>query len=191
MHYLFLVLSWTLFYILHSSFAGAKLKRFFTAKIGLSLKSYRLFYSIGSSLFIFGILVQSMLIPSLPLFSKGPFTAYLAYVFAGFGTIILVKSMKQISISSFLGISSMTEKSDKLIITGMYSKIRHPLYAGLLLIFIGYLLYAGTLAAAVHLGCLMAYLPFGIYFEEKNLLAIYGQDYRNYQEKVPPILPWI
>ena len=191
MDYLLLFLSWAIFYTLHSSFAASKLKRFFLVKIGFTQKWYRLFYSIGSTLFILGILFQSAKIPVQIIFSKGPFTEYLAYVFAGFGTIILVKSMKQISIAGFLGIRPEKEIPEKLVITGLYSKIRHPLYAGLLLIFIGYFFFAGTVAAAVHLGSLILYLPLGIYFEEKNLLIKYGSAYRDYQEKVPPILPYI
>jgi protein-S-isoprenylcysteine O-methyltransferase Ste14 len=191
MDYLLLALSWALFYTLHSSFAGSKLKRFFRGKIGMTINWYRLIYSIGSSLFFLGILFQSALIPTYQILTKGSITEYLAYVFAGFGTIIMVKSTKQISLSRFLGISSSSDQVDELVVSGLYSKIRHPLYAGLVLIFIGYFLFAGTAAAAVHLICLALYIPVGIYFEEKNLIALYGQSYREYQEKVPPFFPWI
>lgn len=191
MDYLLLTLSWALFYSLHSSFASSKLKRFFGGKIGKPIKWYRLIYSVGSSLFFLGIIFQSALIPNYQVFIKGSITEYLAYVFAGFGTIIMVKSSKQISLSRFLGVSAKSDQLDELVISGLYSKIRHPLYAGLMLIFIGYFLFSGTATAAVHLICLALYLPIGIYFEEKNLIALYGQSYKTYQEKVPPFFPWI
>jgi protein-S-isoprenylcysteine O-methyltransferase Ste14 len=157
----------------------------------MTIKWYRLIYSIGSILFFFGILLQSALIPTYQILTKGSITEYLAYVFAGFGTIIMVKSAKQISLSRFLGIDSKPEQVEELVVSGLYSKVRHPLYAGLVLIFIGYFLFAGTASAAVHLTCLALYIPIGIYFEEKNLIASYGQTYREYQEKVPPFFPWI
>ncbi len=191
MDYLLLALSWALFYSLHSIFAASKLKRFFRRKIRSGIKWYRLFYSIGSTAFILGILIQSILIPAFPLFAKGSITDYIAYVCAGFGTIIFVKSTKQISIKKFLGLTAESNAPEPLVTSGIYSKIRHPLYAGLFLIFTGYLFFAGTLAAVVHLGCLVCYLPIGIYFEEKNLRSIYGEAYQDYQSKVPPILPWI
>lgn len=191
MDYLLLALSWTLFYTLHSCFAGSKLKRFFRGKIGMTIKWYRLIYSLGSILFFLGILLQSALIPTFQIFTKGSITEYLAYVFAGFGTIIMVKSVKQISLSRFLGFSSESVPGEELVVSGLYSKVRHPLYAGLVLIFVGYFLFAGTAAAALHLICLALYIPIGIYFEEKNLMASYGQTYRKYQEKVPPFFPWI
>ena len=157
----------------------------------MPIKWYRLIYSIISSLFFLGILFQSALIPTYQILSKGSITEYLAYVFAGFGTIIMVKSTKQISLSRFLGIFSKLDQMDELVVSGLYSKIRHPLYAGLVLTFIGYFLFAGTAAAAVHLICLALYVPIGIYFEEKNLIAYYGQSYKEYREKVPPFFPWI
>jgi protein-S-isoprenylcysteine O-methyltransferase Ste14 len=94
------------------------------------------------------------------------------------------------SIGKFIGTrpeEPQTEK--KLIRAGWYSRMRHPLYAGLLLIFLGYFFVAGTYSAMVHLACLIAYLPIGIYFEEKNLIDEFGADYKKYREKVPAIFP--
>jgi len=157
----------------------------------MTINWYALIYSLTSSLFFVGILFQSALIPTYQILTKGSITEYLAYVFAGFGTIIMVKSAKQISLSRLLGISSGSDQVDELVVSGLYSKIRHPLYAGFVLIFIGYFLFAGTAAAAVHLICLTIYIPIGIYFEEKNLVDLYGQSYIEYQEKVPAFFPWI
>jgi len=191
MDYLLLVVSWSLLYTLDFSLTGLKLKKFFRRKIGMTINWYALIYSLTSSLFFVGILFQSALIPTYQILTKGSITEYLAYVFAGFGTIIMVKSAKQISLSRLLGISSGSDQVDELVVSGLYSKIRHPLYAGFVLIFIGYFLFAGTAAAAVHLICLTIYIPIGIYFEEKNLVDLYGQSYIEYQEKVPAFFPWI
>lgn len=191
MDYLLLVVSWSLLYTLDFSLTGLKLKKIFRRKIGMTINWYALIYSLTSSLFFVGILFQSALIPTYQILTKGSITEYLAYVFAGFGTIIMVKSTKQISLSRLLGISSGSDQVDELVVSGLYSKIRHPLYAGFVLIFIGYFLFAGTAAAAVHLICLTIYIPIGIYFEEKNLVDLYGQSYIEYQEKVPAFFPWI
>jgi protein-S-isoprenylcysteine O-methyltransferase Ste14 len=134
---------------------------------------------------------QSALIPKMILISKGTFTIYLGYLFAAFGTIILVKSAKKIALSNFIGFNASEQKPEKLVISGIYSKIRHPLYAGLILVFLGYFFFSGSVTAAVHLACLLVYLPFGIYFEEKNLIDLFGDQYKVYRIKVPAILPWI
>lgn len=109
------------------------------------------------------------------------------------GVIILMRSAKQISLGSFLGLRAKTEKNaePELIISDIYSQIRHPLYFGLLAIFLGYFLVSGTVGALIHLGCLIVYLPIGIYFEEKNLIAEFGDQYRNYQKEVPAFFPKI
>lgn len=191
MEYVLLTLSWTIFYTLHSLLASSKLKRILRVKIGSGFKWYRLFYSAFSLVLIIGIMFQSALIPKMIWISKGTFAMYLGYLFAAFGTIILVKSAKKIALSNFIGFNTSEQKPEKLVISGIYSKIRHPLYAGLILVFLGYLFFSGSVTAAVHLACLLAYLPFGIYFEEKNLIDLYGDQYRDYRSKVPAILPWI
>jgi len=191
MEYILLALSWAIFYTLHSLLASSKLKRILREKIGSAFKWYRLFYSVFSLILLIGVMIQSALIPKMMLISKGPFSTYLGYLFAAFGTIILVKSAKKISLSTFIGFKTKEQKSEKLVISGIYSKIRHPLYAGLILVFLGYFFFSGTLTAAVHLGCLLAYLPFGIYFEEKNLIDLFGDDYKEYRSNVPAILPWL
>ena len=78
-----------------------------------------------------------------------------------------------------------------LITTGLYSKIRHPFYAAMILIFLGYFLFSGSLSAAIHLGILLLYLPIGIYFEEKNLAVQFGEAYQEYKNSVPAIIPMV
>jgi protein-S-isoprenylcysteine O-methyltransferase Ste14 len=190
MDYLLLVVSWVLLYTLHSNLASSKLKKKNRGKIGMTINWYELIYSLSSSLLLLGILFQSALIPTYLILTKGIVTEYLAYVFAGFGTIIMVKSTKQISLSRLLGIYSGSDQVDELVVSGLYSKIRHPFYSGFVLIFIGYFLFTGTAAAVVHLICLVFYIRIGSYFEEKNLVDLYGQSYIEYQEKVPAFFPW-
>jgi protein-S-isoprenylcysteine O-methyltransferase Ste14 len=156
----------------------------------MTINWYELIYSLSSSLLLLGILFQSALIPTYLILTKGIVTEYLAYVFAGFGTIIMVKSTKQISLSRLLGIYSGSDQVDELVVSGLYSKIRHPFYSGFVLIFIGYFLFTGTAAAVVHLICLVFYIRIGSYFEEKNLVDLYGQSYIEYQEKVLAFFPW-
>ena len=55
----------------------------------------------------------------------------------------------------------------------------------------GIFLVSGTMGSLIHLGCLILYLPLGIYFEEKNLISLYGERYREYKKEVPPFFPKI
>jgi protein-S-isoprenylcysteine O-methyltransferase Ste14 len=189
MNYILLALSWIVFYTLHSILAASKLKRILQGKWGNAYKWYRLVYTLISSLLFLGIMIQALLIPKTVLIPKGDLTDYLGYMLAGFGTIILTKSSKNYSIKRFLGFQPSEKEDETLVTTGLYSKVRHPLYAGLILIFLGYFLFAGTISSAVHLGCLLLYLPFGIYFEEKNLVIQFGEAYQKYKSAVPSLIP--
>ena len=189
MNYVLLGLSWAVFYSLHSFLAATKLKRILQGKLENAYKWYRLVYTLISIFLILGITIQALVIPKTILLSKSVFTDYLGYMLAGFGTIIVTKSSKNYSLKRFLGLAPSEVHEEALITTSLYSKIRHPLYAGLILIFLGYFLFAGTLSSAIHLGCLLLYLPVGIYFEEKNLVAQFGETYHKYKSATPPIIP--
>lgn len=190
MEYILLSLSWAIFYSLHSILAASKLKRILTRKLGKPIKWYRIFYSLFSLLFFLGIVLQSLYIPHEVLLDETGLATYLGYLFASFGTIVVLKASKQISISSFLGVKPSNEIfAERLVVQGWYAHLRHPLYSGLILIFGGYFLISGSYSAAVHLGCLLIYLPIGIYFEEQNLISLFGDQYGDYRKKVPAIIP--
>ncbi len=190
MDYIFLALSWAIFYSLHSILAASKLKRILEVKLGNAYKWYRLFYSFVSFILFLGIVIQSLFIQNQILLSKFPFLTYVGYMLAALGTIIALKASKQISISSFMGINpDLLKTNERLSTTGWYARMRHPLYFGLILIFLGYFLVAGTITAAIHLLCLLIYLPFGIYYEEQNLILLFGYEYRDCQQKVPALIP--
>ncbi|RAI94912.1 methyltransferase family protein [Algoriphagus yeomjeoni] len=189
MNYVLLALSWIIFYTLHTLLAASKLKRILEVKWGGAYKWYRLVYTLISLILLFGIMIQAVLIPKTTLIPKSDFTDYLGYMLAGFGTIIATKSSKNYSIKRFLGIKPSSMDSEELITTGLYAKVRHPLYSGLVLIFLGYFLFAGTISSVVHLGCLLLYLPLGIYYEEKNLIVQFGEAYQKYKAAVPAIIP--
>ena len=72
-------------------------------------------------------------------------------------------------------------------IISLYKIVRHPLYLGILL---G--IWAIPTMTATHFlfaALLTVYLFTGIFYEEKDLVKAFGQEYKKYQARVPKIIP--
>lgn len=191
MSYLVLVILWALFYFLHSVFADMKIKRKFKGWLGTKFIWYRLLYSIFATVHFLGIFVFTATLKENPLFGPLPIFSYFGYMSATFGTIILVKSFQKFSPFEFVGLSPSDEftKADQLVQSGLHAYVRHPIYSGLILIFVGYLFVQPLMSSLVHLIMLIAYLPVGIYLEEKKLIEKFGQSYLDYKKRVPALIP--
>ena len=69
-----------------------------------------------------------------------------------------------------------------------YKFVRHPLYFGLIIAFwaaptmtVGHLLFAAVMTAYVFVGVLL---------EERDLIDVFGDDYRRYKDRVSMLVPW-
>jgi protein-S-isoprenylcysteine O-methyltransferase Ste14 len=85
-------------------------------------------------------------------------------------------------------------KNDRLTVTGPYAHLRHPLYAGTLLVGSGFAVIAGGVLSLLLLALLMPWF-FLMYFprkeriESERLEALYGAQFVGYREAVPALFP--
>ena len=84
------------------------------------------------------------------------------------------------------------ETTQKLVKKGPYAYIRHPIYAGIIFLFLGYII-----SFCSFLGVIII-IPFFIFWfrkrmrlEEKQLLQTFGDEYREYKEKTKRLIPLI
>jgi len=78
---------------------------------------------------------------------------------------------------------------ENLSVHGLNAYVRHPLYTATLLLLFAWLLWAPTIVTLEVTLIAVVYLRLGIHFEEKKLIATYGQAYRDYRARVPMLLP--
>ncbi len=179
-----LFLGWAVFYTLHSALLLPKVK----ARIGLKPKTYRLLYNLVSLLIIGLVLLVGAIIPSPLLMVPTPTHFYIGLMMATLGIFIIKRAFRAYSTGVFLGFKAEPENR-KLVIDGLQRKVRHPLYSGTILIFLGYFIYNPLLSSFVTLLALAIYLPIGIHLEEKKLIQKFGQIYIDYKKSVPAIFP--
>jgi protein-S-isoprenylcysteine O-methyltransferase Ste14 len=119
----------------------------------------------------------------------GPLTTALSYL----GVVLIVVGVG-IVLFAFFGLgraltASPIPKADaQLVTTGLYARVRHPIYFGLLLAAAGIVLDAGWWPQLAIAAMLYVLLNIKASFEEQLLIERYPE-YREYAAKTPRLLP--
>ena len=82
-------------------------------------------------------------------------------------------------------------KDHRLITTGLFTYIRHPLYFGRIMLSFGWVLFFSSLLGAVLMMTGSLFLLVRIHIEEKMLFEEFGSDYRDYQKITWRLIPFI
>lgn len=85
--------------------------------------------------------------------------------------------------------SSMTLSTDRLVTTGIYGRVRNPLYLGDLLLFVGYGLFLPLPIAAAFIAFHVVRTLRLIAFEESQLSERHGAAFDDYRRRVPRLWP--
>lgn len=121
-----------------------------------------------------------------------------SYVFAGFAVVLVTVSgvmryfqNKVLPITALMGIWEFDPAGteSKLVLDGPYARIRHPRYVQLLIACGGYTLFANYMACYVVLLLTVIGVGIVIPFEERELIARFGEAYRRYMEATPRFVP--
>ncbi len=182
--YFLLTAGWVVYFVLHSTLASEVVKKIFL----VGARTYRLLYSIFSIVSLAGLLVLNGSIPSDYFFLSEGIVRYISLMLTTFGVMLIQLSFRYYDLKSFLGLA---DEGKELRMDGLLKYLRHPIYAGLIMVTLGFFLFIPNLPTLISCLCIFAYLPVGIYLEEKKLLIAFGDAYRRYKEQVPAILPRI
>lgn len=190
--YLIICSGWIIFYGLHSLLADTQLKNRLWELIPGLKKYYRLLYNIVFTVLFAALLLFTEIYSSQAIWKRTAVTDFLGLMLAAFGTIIIIRTMKVYSLSHFAGIEQLRgDRDQEVLITdrGPLKVVRHPLYAGTLLVLLGFFLYLPTVMHALVVGISICYIYIGTVLEEKKLVKKFGDRYRQYQKNVPMLIP--
>jgi len=103
------------------------------------------------------------------------------------GLLIIIISLLQLnkSLSPF----PSPKKGSKLVISGLYSIVRHPIYFGILTMFLGYSLYCDNWSQLLITFVLAILFHFKSEYEEKMLLQKFPS-YKAYKKSTSKIIPF-
>jgi methanethiol S-methyltransferase len=186
-HVLF-ILRCIIFGVAHSLFAAKRTKQAFSRVSGREPRPYRLLYNLAS-LAMFGWVMAAY--RNSPLLYAAPVVWRWALYAAQLAAATAIYScVRQTGTGDFLGISQLRSAGAvprKLVTSGWYARVRHPLYLYSTL----FLLLNPVMTAQWSILTLfsVAYFIVGGMIEERRLLNEFGDEYRRYRQRVPFMIP--
>ncbi len=184
--YSLIVLAWVIFGIIHSTLASGTVKKK-AYGAGFSSLAYRRLYNIIAVILFLLILLGGGLIPPEYFMPHGKSSQGVGLILATFGFFLTKMAFKEVSFKEFIGWK--VEKENRLVKTGIYARIRHPLYTATILFLIGFVIFSPSYTNLIHATCLLIYLIIGISYEEKRMIQNFGEEYERYKEQVPMLIP--
>ena len=194
-----IILLFTLFAFSHTLLASNKTKIALAEKLGAKIAFYRLFYNLSSLLFFIvfyavapkpNVIVYDLLFPF----------DIITFALQVLSLIGLVWATKPINLKEFLGTAQIErylrgeykvedlDERQTLKIEGAFKIVRHPIYLFSIL-FLGFRP-TMSLFYFVMFICMVVYFYIGSIYEERKLEEKFGDEYRDYQKRVPRLFPW-
>lgn len=182
------ILRLCLFAGLHSLLALPQVKHFLIGSNQTRRKTYRMFYNL-LSLLLFGWVMSAYRNTPVLYVVPGAWSLIM-YLIQGVILLILVSCVIQTGAAEFLGLpndNSAKGSTPRLITSGWYRIVRHPLYLFSML----FLLFNPVVTSRWLILTLFSYAYFiiGAVIEERRLLREFGKEYRLYKQRVPFLIP--
>lgn len=175
--------------LIHSLLAARRVKRVLESALG---RWYRLFYNVVAGITLLPVLALAALLPDHLIYQvPSPWRWVLICVQLA-AALAAGITLLQTDLLRFLGVRQLIQPAplppNTLSLDGPYRWVRHPLYF-FSLVFLWAIPILSLNILVLNLA-FSAYFYIGAIFEERKLVAQFGQAYRNYQHQVPMLIPW-
>lgn len=182
---LLLAAAWTAWCLVHSLLILPAFTDRLRRRLPGVARWYRLLYNGFAGLSLIPVMVFERSLRAEPLLAwSGPWRLLQAVLVAAAIALFLLGARGH-DVRRFLGLAPATGPG-RLDTTGILGQVRHPWYLGGIL-----LIWAVDLTSVVLVrnGVLTTYLLIGAWWEERKLIAEFGDAYREYRRRVPMFLP--
>ena len=102
---------------------------------------------------------------------------------------ICINFVSRRDLARYWTLFSTTEKEQKLVKTGIYAKVRHPIYLSGLILSLGFTLIAGNLYGLLFFILSLVAFVTRIKKEERELITKFGEEYKQYAKETPLLIP--
>ncbi|WP_461088583.1 methyltransferase family protein [Spirosoma gilvum] len=190
MGYVIILISWLTFGGIHSLTASLWMKRLATSHLGTFNRYYRLLYN-GIAVLTFLPVLWAHHMAPVDYVSNWHGSSLTGTVVFGLGLIAMIVALWGYDLAEFIGWPITTSQMGKqeLRQNGLLHYVRHPLYTGIILTLLGIWIREPTWSCSLLVLVATLYIRIGIYFEEKKLIAHFGNTYKQYQQRVPMLIP--
>lgn len=192
LQYLPFLLSWSLYFFIHSVLASNAVKNKMYQALPAFKRYYRLAYNLLAVLLLAPLLAYTSSIHE-PLLFEHVVLKITGYLFSISGLVCMYIAFSSFNIKEFMGLEQYTEKSTRsaLVVNGLYKIVRHPLYFSTIILMLGMVLISPTIHFILLSLLVLIYLIIGSRLEEKKLIDEFGEEYIEYRKKVKGLIPFV
>jgi protein-S-isoprenylcysteine O-methyltransferase Ste14 len=156
----------------------------------------RSIYTWVASVLFFAVCAQWQAVPGVIYELRGPWR-FLGWTVQVVGVALTMRASAALDVLDLSGVRAVTRSAggpavvpQPLTTRGLYAFVRHPLYFAWTLFVFGAPMMTSTRAAFAIIST--GYLMLAIPWEERGLVATYGEEYRAYRRKVKTrMIPWV